>query len=321
MIWLKTQEEQERCAKSCFEGMVLSHPDRWELLPTDTSGGILVRKKLPEARFGVIVSGGAGNGPLFAGYVGDCLADAAVAGGAYAAPNAYALYEAGKRLGRDRDILLLYNRFAGDYLNNDMAQELLEMDGIRTASVMATDDIATAVGCGRDQRNGRCGVALLIRLAAFCRNEGMGLEQTAALLRRANEGLTTISVHVDLEKGRAVFGGGFSGEPGILAREDLDKPALVRTAVDMLLADLPPKPEEKLILLVNRLRLTSFPDGYITAKLAYEYLALKHPVYKLCVGGFSNIADVFGWDFSLLRVDAVGAAAFAEAARGDGFQL
>ena len=70
MIWLKTQEEQERCAKSCFEGMVLSHPDRWELLPTDTSGGILVRKKLPEARFGVIVSGGAGNGPLFAGYVG-----------------------------------------------------------------------------------------------------------------------------------------------------------------------------------------------------------------------------------------------------------
>lgn len=319
MIWLETQAEQESCAKSCFEGMVLAHPDRWEMVPTETSGGILVRKKLPEARFGVIVSGGAGNGPLFAGYVGAGLADAAVAGGAYAAPNAYALYEAGKRLGGDRDILLLYNRFAGDYLNNDMAQELLEMDGVRTVSVMATDDIATAVGCGREQRNGRCGVALLIRLAAFCRDAGMGLGQTAELLRRANEGLTTISVHVDPEKGRAVFGGGFSGEPGILEREGMDKPALVRAAVDMLLADLPPKPEEKLVLLVNRLRLTSFPEGYITAKLAYEYLSSKHPVHKLCVGGYSNIADVFGWDFSLLRVDE--AAAFANGAWGDGFEL
>lgn len=321
MIWLSTQEEQERCARSCFEGMVLAHPDQWELLPTDTTGGILIRKRATQAPFAVIVSGGAGNGPLFAGYVGEGLADAAVAGGAYAAPNAYALYEAGKRLGRSRGILLLYNRFAGDFLNNDMAQELLEMDGIHTVSVAATDDIATAVGCAREQRNGRCGVALLIRLAAFCQNAGMGLEQTAEFLRRANERLTTISLHVDLGTGRAVFGGGFSGEPGIREYDGRTKPELVRTAIDMLLEDLPPWPEEKLLLLVNRLRLTSFPEGYITAKLAYEYLLSKHPVYKLCVGGCSNIADVFGWDFSLLRLDETGLRAFADPVWGDGFRL
>ena len=250
--------------------------------------------------FAVIVSGGAGNGPLFPGYVGEGLADAAAIGGPFSAPNAYALYEAGKLLGRENGVLLLYNNFAGDYLNNDMAKELLEMEGLHVESVVSNDDIASALQEPRENRSGRSGIALLIKLAGAYAKAGLELSQAAELLRYANTRLGTLSLHINETQTQISYGAGFSGEPPMRVETHMNMEHAAQEAAEMLLKDLAPREDETLFLLVNRLRLTSYADGYIMANLMAKALSRAKTVEHLRVAPFSNIMDVYGFDFSIL---------------------
>lgn len=298
MIW-KTGR-LDYFAQDMYEGMERALPHVWSSGYTQKNAGVLVKKVPTPERFSVIISGGAGNGPLFPGYVGEGLADAASIGGPYSAPNAYAIYEAAKQLGSKKGVLLLYNNFAGDYLNNDMAQELLEQEGIQVETVISNDDIATALGEPRAERNGRCGIALLIKLAAAYAKAGMELKEAASLLRYATTRLGTLSIHVDFDAGEIQYGCGFSGEPPVLTETHMDMERAVDTAVHMLLEELKPREDETLFLLVNRLRLSSYADSYIIANLAVKALERHHVVAQLRVAPFSNITDKYGFDFSVL---------------------
>lgn len=88
MNWFFSESASTHCAKDCFATMARTRPENWDTLKTDTTSGILLAKDVPPAQFAVLVSGGAANGPLFAADCGSALADAVVAGGAFAAPNA-----------------------------------------------------------------------------------------------------------------------------------------------------------------------------------------------------------------------------------------
>lgn len=302
MIW-KT-ERLDYFAEDMFSGMERALPITWKKGYTQKNAGVLVKRNPTPDRFAVIISGGAGNGPLFPGYVAEGLADAASVGGPFSAPNAYAIYEVAKELGREKGVLLLYNNFAGDYLNNDMAQELLELEGIRVESVISNDDVATALGEPRENRNGRCGIALLIKLAGALSKAGMDLSEAARLLRYANTRLGTITVHVDHEAGEIYYGPGFSGEPPMLVDTHMDMEQTARQAVKILVEDLQPREDETLFLLVNRLRLTSYADSYIMANLMAKELEKCRPVEQLRVAPFSNITDKYGFDFSVLCMDS-----------------
>lgn len=298
MIW-KT-DRLDYFAEDLFTGMERAMPHIWKKSYTQKNAGVLVNRTPVEDRFSVIVSGGAGNGPLFPGYVADGLADAASIGGPFSAPNAYAIYEAAKELDAQKGTLLLYNNFAGDYLNNDMAQELLEIEGMRVESVISNDDIATALGEPRENRNGRSGIALLIKLAGAYSHAGMDVGEAAQKLRYANTRLGTLSIHVDHQLKEIYYGAGFSGEPPCLVEKHMDMGQTAQTAARMLLEDLKPSADEKLFVLVNRLRLTSYADSYIMANLICRSLEEVSPVDQLRVAGFSNIMDIYGVDISIM---------------------
>lgn len=285
------------------KGMELAYPDRWRMLHGDENSAVLIKRQPTPDQVTVIISGGGANGPLFPGYVADGLADAAVVGAPYGAPNAYAIYEAGKYLGREKGVLLLYNNFAGDYLNNDMAQELLEMDGLAVESVLATDDIASSIGEPRSSRSGRTGVALLTKLAGSCAGRGYSLAETAALVRRANGRLGTLSVFMDFEKNMTTFGGGFSGEPGLLTIPISTMEEIAERAVLFLTEDLAPRAGEQCVLLINRMRHTSYGDSFRMAKSAMEALERRAPILKTRVANFSNIMDVYGFELTVLCAD------------------
>lgn len=317
MIW-KTNR-LDYYAEDCFSGMIKTMPGLWKKGYIQKNAGVIMRREPSLDRFAVIISGGAGNGPLFTGYVGEGLADAVAVGGPFSAPNAYAIYEAGKYLGKEKGVLLLYNNFAGDYLNNDMAQELLETDGVSVESVISTDDIASALGEARENRSGRVGIALLIKLAGACASAGMELKETASRLRYANTRLGTLSLHVDSMQTLISYGAGFSGEPPIRTADHMEMGLAAKELLEMLLEDLKPRQDESLFLLVNRLRLTSFPDGYIMANTLFDTLSESYRVDQMRVGSFSNIMDIYGFDVSLLCMDEETAALMGSCVKADNF--
>lgn len=302
MNWF--DETKDYYGANWFAAMELAYPQLWARFAGEANSATLTKRQPTPDRVATIISGGGSDGPLLPGFVGEGLADACVVGAPYSAPNAYALYEAGKALGKEKGVLFLYNNFAGDYLNNDMAAELLTLEGYPVESVTATDDMGMAVGEPRENRGGRCALPYLIKMAAHCAAQGMGLTDMARLLRRANARTSTLCVTVDQQKGQVSYGEGFSGEPGFRIETHMSMPKTVAESAEMLLDDLSPQPGETLYLLVNRLRFTSYADGYNMAYRMHKHLSATHSVAQMRVGAFSNILDAYGYTFTILCADA-----------------
>ena len=227
-------ETRDNYCPQWFEAMAQAFPGRWKALKGSAPSAVLTRRSPNPHRVSVIISGGGSNGPFIPGFVGEGLADAAVVGPPYTAPSAYALYEAGRALGRERGVLLLYNNFMGDYLNNDMADELLRLEGISVEQVLVRDDMGTAIGEPRENRGGRIGIAYLIKLAAKAAEAGRPLADIAALLRRAEARMATLCVSVDPLDNRVTYGKGFSDEPGFQAVENATVQDTARETVRLL---------------------------------------------------------------------------------------
>ena len=301
MNWFS--EGRDFYSRDWFNGMQKAYPDRWELTDSSLSCATLVCRHRPENRVVLLVSGGGSDGPWVPGCVGEGMADACVIGAPYTAPNAYAIYQAAKDLDRKQGVLLLYNNFMGDYLNNDMAAELLAMDGVNVCQVPFCDDMGMARGEPRENRGGRAAGALLIKLASRAAREGLPLEEVARLTQKASMRTSTLCVTVDTDTGTAVFGEGFSEEPGFFTRKGATLRQAAADMVRLLTEDLRPGEDEKIFMLVNRLRLTSYSDGYVFAGYLQDELSARFPVQQMRVGSFFNILDRYGFTVTLLCAD------------------
>ncbi len=286
-----------------FAAMELAYPELWQRFRGESNSATLMKRSPTTERVAVIISGGGSDGPLLPAFVGEGLADACVIGAPYSAPNAYALYEAGMHLGKEKGVLFLYNNFAGDYLNNDMAAELLGLEGIEVESVAVTDDMGMAIGEPKENRGGRCALPFLIKMAASAAKQGLDLQSIAALIRQANARTTSLCVVVDQGKGEVSYGNGFSGEPSFRVETHMNLQRTAQELTDMVLGDVVPQAGEQLYVLLNRLRFTSYADSYNMAMRVQELLSPAYSVAHLRVGAFSNILDVYGYTLTILCAD------------------
>lgn len=314
-------ETREDYCPRWFEAMAGAFPERWRAMEGQSPSAVLLKRAPTPDRVQVIISGGGSNGPFIPGFVGEGMADAAVVGPPYTAPSAYALYEAGLALGREKGVLLLYNNYMGDYLNNDMADELLRLEGVRVEQVLCCDDMGQAIGEPRENRGGRIGIAYVIRVAAEAARRGLPLEEVARLARKAAARLSTLCVTVDPERGHVTYGKGFSDEPGFLERDGATVAGTAEETVELLLKDVEPRADERVYMLVNRLRLTSYSDSFVMAGCLKAAFEKRRPLAQMRVGGYMQVMDVYGYTVTLLCADAELDDYLAGSLAGDGFLL
>ena len=315
-------ETREDYCPRWFRAMAQTFPDRWHTLEIEGSTSAVLVKSVPTPdRVAVIISGGGSNGPFIPGFVGEGMADAAVVGPPYTAPSAYALYEAGKMLGKEKGILLLYNNFMGDYLNNDMAAELLQLDGYTVEQVTCYDDMGMAIGEPRENRGGRIAIAYLIKLCAEAALQGKPLEEISRLARKAISRSVTLCVTVEPEKDLVTYGTGFSDEPGFLIREAATIAGTAEETVRLLYEDVQPQPDELVYMLVNRMRMTSYSDSFVMAGCLKAALDSRVNGAQMSVGGYMQVMDRYGYTVTLLCADKEIAPYLEGTLCGDGFLL
>ena len=75
------------------------------------------------ARTALVVGGGSGHYPAFAGLVGPGLATAAVLGNIFASPSARQVVDVGSAADQGHGVLFVYGNYAGDVMNFEMAAE------------------------------------------------------------------------------------------------------------------------------------------------------------------------------------------------------
>ncbi|WP_341578121.1 dihydroxyacetone kinase family protein [Microbacterium schleiferi] len=214
-------------ADESAEGFVAAHAG----LVRRVTGGVARRTATPAGEVAVVIGGGSGHYPAFAGLVGPGLAHGAAMGNVFASPSTQQIYAVAKSVATDAGVLLSYGNYAGDALNFDLAQDRLRSEGIPCRTVRVTDDIYSA---GKDERTKRRGIAgdlAVFRAAGWAAAQGFDLDTVATIAERANENTRSLGVAFSgctlpgseeplfsVPAGQMAIGMGIHGEPGIDVR-------------------------------------------------------------------------------------------------------
>ena len=235
-------------AAEATEGFVAAYPG-WV---RGVRGGVVRSTRSETPRVAVVIGGGSGHYPAFAGLVGQGLAAGAAMGNLFASPSAAQIVSVARAADEDAGVLFAYGNYAGDVLNFDQAQDQLRAAGVDCESVAVTDDISSAAVGESAKRRGVAGGLVIYKVAGAAAEEGLGLAEVAAVAARANDHTRTIGVAFSgctlpgaseplftVPAGRMAVGMGVHGEPGI-SEEDLPTAdGLAELLVTRLLGEVP----------------------------------------------------------------------------------
>lgn len=292
--------------KDCADGLALVYPELVQTLPGSFNGRVLMSQSYDPGRVNLIVSSGGGGGPFSNSFVASPdLADAAINGNLFTAPSAYDIYEAVKKINSSHGYLFLYNNFMGDWLNNDLALELIETEGYKGHLVPICDDcLSVPSDAPRSERTGSIGLLYAVKIAAAAARSGASLEELAALMDHVNERMSSLMLTFDFEKKLTMLGEGISGEPARFVYENrftLENAA--QLSYDVLYDDLKPEKNEKFYILINRNHHARYEDSFILAKHLHNYAQKKTPIHKMNVGYYDRMSESYGFSVTMLCAD------------------
>jgi dihydroxyacetone kinase len=298
-----------------LDGFVAAHADLVRL-----AARRVVARQVPVAgKVGLVVGGGSGHEPAFAGYVGDGLADAAACGNVFASPSPDVVLDAIRVASTGAGVVMGYGNYAGDVLNFTLAAELAAAEGIDVREIRVSDDVASATRSERARRRGIAGDVLVFKCLGASAARGDGLDAVEVVGRRAND--ATLSMGIALTacevpgSGGATFslgpdemeiGMGIHGEAGIRRGPLLPADAVGASMVETILADVEDGVAgRELALLVNGLGATETLDQYIlyrAARMALE--ASGATIARSYVGEFVTSLEMSGASITVMLLDA-----------------
>ena len=298
-----------------LEGLCLAHP---ELQRRGDGGRVIVRSRGAVAgKVGIVTGGGSGHLPVFLGYVGEGLLDSCAVGNVFAGPRMDDCIEAMRAADSGEGVLQLYGNYGGDRMNFDMAAEMLELEGMATASVRVCDDVASAPAAQGEKRRGVAGLVLVYKVAGASAAAGGTLDQVAAVARKANAACRSIGVALSPcivpESGRASFvigegdvefGMGIHGEPGIWRGPLKPADALADEMLAHVLPELALAAGDRLAVLVNSLGATPAEELYILYRRVAHVMAERGvTVVRPLVGRYATSMEMAGASLSVMKLD------------------
>ena len=279
---------------------------------------VVARKDAPvHGKVGVVVGGGSGHEPLFLGWVGVGMADAAVLGEVFAAPPPPSIMEATRAANGNRGVLYVYGNYSGDNMNFDMAAEAAVGEGIETETVRVWDDIASAPPDRVQERRGLAADLFVIKIAGARAEEEASLSEVKAIASKARDNSRTFAVALlpatvptsgkptfTIGENEMYFGIGAHGERGVKKTELLSADATAQILVDEVLKDLPYRKEDEVNIIVNGYGSTTLMELFIINRKINEILVNSGiRIHRTDVGNFLTTQEMAGCSVTLMRLD------------------
>jgi dihydroxyacetone kinase len=280
-------------------------------------GGVVRSTRSPEPTVAIVIGGGSGHYPAFAGLVGPGLAHGAAMGNLFASPSTQRAYSVAKEADQGRGVLFSYGNYAGDVLNFDAAQDQLKAEGIDCRTVLVTDDIWSAPPDEFEKRRGIAGDLTVFKVAGAAAEEGASLDEVERLARHTNDRTRSFGVAFDgctlpgkseplftVPQGRMAVGLGIHGEPGI---DETDVPTadeLAELFVSRLLQEVPEGVEvsgARVVPILNGLGSVKYEELFVVYRSVDRLLrAAGVEVVDPEVGEFCTSFDMAGCSLTLL---------------------
>jgi dihydroxyacetone kinase len=298
-----------------LDGILAAHSEE---LKRGSDPRSIVRADAPvRDRVAIATGGGSGHLPVFMGYVGRGLASGAAIGNVFASPSAEQMLAVLRDVDGGRGVLQLYGNYGGDVMNFGLAAELAEAEGIRVATVLGADDVASAPRGEEARRRGIAGIFFLYKVAGACAEAGADLVQVVAVTSRAAANVRSMGVALapctvpaagrptfELPDGEMEIGMGIHGEPGV-RRGPLESADRVTDALlGAILPDLPYGSADRVDVLVNGLGATPVEELYILYRRVFAGLGDAGVVVRRAwVGEYATSLEMAGASISLMKMD------------------
>ncbi len=297
-----------------LDGLVLAYHGNIKKLENVNA---LVKTDLPAGKVGLLIGGGSGHEPLFHGFIGDNMADGAACGNIFAAPTPDLILEATKALDQGNGVLYLYNNYAGDNMNFDIAAEMAADEGIVTQTVRIHDDVASAPAEQKEDRRGIAGDVIIIKIAGGVAATDQDFAEVIRVTEKARDNTRSMGVALSAgslpETGEPTFelpedeieiGMGLHGEPGVARGKMLPANEMVDDMMERILADLPFQSGDEVCLLINNLGSTTMMELLIVNSRINQILKSKEiTIHDTAMGSFCTSQEMAGFSISLTKLD------------------
>lgn len=280
-------------------------------------GGVVRSTEVPAGQVALVVGGGSGHYPAFAGLVGPGLATGSACGNMFASPAAGQVYRVAKAANAGGGVLLSYGNYAGDVLHFGQAQLRLNAEGIETRTVLVTDDIASAPLDQIEKRRGIAGDLTVFKIAGAAAEAGLDLGAVERLAIRTNYRTRSLGVAFDgctlpgadaplfhVPAGQMSLGLGIHGEPGISEHPMPTASELAELLVSRLLADKPDDAGDRVVAIVNGLGTVKYDELFLLfGKIEKLLTAAGLKVVEPECGELVTSLDMSGLSLTLLWLD------------------
>ena len=311
----KIINEPSNFVEESIEGLVKSHPDIYSFAQDNKR--VITRANKSSNKVGIVSGGGSGHLPVFTGYVGKGMLDACAVGSVFASPSVDQIASAIRNADNGNGVLCVLGNYGGDVMNFKMACEIVASEGIKTKTVVVTDDIASASNEEKLKRRGIAGMIFVFKVAGSLAETSASLEETFNLASLANKNIRTLGVALSPcvlpEAGKPTFeinddeieiGMGIHGEPGIKREKLRNANPLIDDLTKRILDDFKLTDTDKVCIMINSLGATPLEELYIVSKRVHEnFSKLKIEITKSYVGRYATSMEMAGLSITVLKLD------------------
>ena len=310
----KIINKPENVVTEMLDGLAYVHSD---LVHRVEGFDIIARNEQAAGQVGLISGGGSGHEPAHAGFVGDGMLSAAIAGAVFTSPTPDQILEAIKEADQGAGVFMVVKNYSGDIMNFEMAQELAEMEGIEVASVVVDDDIAVENSLYTQGRRGVAGTIFVHKILGHAAREGKSLAEIKDLADKIVPNIHTIGLALSgatvpevgkpgfvLAEDEIEYGIGIHGEPGYRKESMQPSRQLAEELTGKLLEAFEAKAGERYALLINGMGATPLMEQYVFANDVASILGdagLDVAFKKL--GNYMTSIDMAGLSLTLMKID------------------
>lgn len=304
----------ENVVTEMLDGLAYVHHD---LVHRLSGFDIIARNEQAPGQVGLISGGGSGHEPAHAGFVGDGMLSAAIAGAVFTSPTPDQILEAIKEADQGAGVFMVVKNYSGDIMNFEMAQELAEMEGIEVASVVVDDDIAVENSLYTQGRRGVAGTIFVHKILGHAAREGKSLAEIKDLADKIVPNIHTIGLALSgatvpevgkpgfvLAEDEIEYGIGIHGEPGYRKESMQPSRLLAEELTGKLLEAFEAKTGERYALLINGMGATPLMEQYIFANDVASLLGAAglDVVYRK-LGNYMTSIDMAGLSLTLMKIE------------------
>lgn len=304
----------ENVVTEMLDGLAYVHND---LVHRVDGFDIIARNEQAPGQVGLISGGGSGHEPAHAGFVGDGMLSAAIAGAVFTSPTPDQILEAIKEADQGAGVFMVVKNYSGDIMNFEMAQELAEMEGIEVASVVVDDDIAVENSLYTQGRRGVAGTIFVHKILGHAAREGKSLADIKALADKIVPNIHTIGLALSgatvpevgkpgfvLAEDEIEYGIGIHGEPGYRKESMQPSRLLAEELTGKLIEAFEAKTGERYALLINGMGATPLMEQYIFANDVANLLGAAglDVVYRK-LGNYMTSIDMAGLSLTFMKIE------------------